>query len=434
MTAPDGAFWSAMDAETDGHEGAFYVWTREELEDVLGGEDAAFLAPLLGFDGEPFFEERYYVLHHPRALAEQAQVRRLSLVDLEAQIEPLERRLFERRLERPSLLIDDKILADWNGMAIAGLAVAGRLLDVPDLTAQAARAAEAVLATGRDSGGVLLHSWREGEGRVRAFLSDYAFLVRGLLALHEATGEERWIEHAEDLVEEQRERLADPLGGFFNSESGDDLLVRSKEVVDGAVPAANAVAVLNLQRLAEVTGKVEYLAEADRAIRSFAGIIEHQPEAARMMVVAALDQETQQGSLQDKPEARPLQQQAAEAVRVRLEQEAPDDDGWRAIRVILEINPELHLQANPAGADYLVPTAVTADGLELRDLEYPAGVELLAGFSGESIQVYSGAVSIGAQAQGHGTLHVTWQACRENGCLPPVRVDIQTGPADPSNG
>jgi hypothetical protein len=153
-----------------------------------------------------------------------------------------------------------------------------------------------------------------------------------------------------------------------------------------------------------------------------------------MMVVAALGQEEIAVSEQDVPALRPLRQQAAEAVRVRLEQEAADDDGWRAIRVILEIDPEFHLQANPAGADYLVPTAVTADGLELRDLEYPVGEELRAEFSGELIQVYSGSVSIGAQARGQGTLQVTWQACSETGCLPPVRVDIQTGTVDTTDG
>jgi len=435
MSAPDGAFWSAMDAETDGNEGAFYVWTRDELDQVLGEEDAGFLAPLLGFDGSPFFEGRYYVMHRPRPLLAQAEARRMSLAELTKQVEPLERRLFEHRSARPRLSIDDKILADWNGMAIAGLAVAGRLLPSAELTALAVRAAEAVLTAGRDVSGVLLHSWRDGVGRVRAFLSDYAFLIRGLLELHASTGDESWVDRAVALDREQRQRLADPLGGFFSSEPGDDLLVRSKEVIDGAVPAANAVAVLNLQRLGEITGEADYFAEADRAVRSFATIIEQQPEAARMMVVASLALLGEDdGPAADEAETAgpPMQQRAAEAVKISLEQEPPNADGWRSIRIQLEIEEGLHLQANPAGAEYLVPTTVAATELKLRDLEYPAGEAFAAEFSDEQILVYSGTVSIRGQAQGHGTLQVTYQACGSRGCLPPVKIDLQTGGSAPA--
>ncbi len=437
MSAPDGSFWSAMDAETDGQEGAFYVWTAEELNQVLGEEDARFLAPLLGFDGAPFFEGRHYVLHRPRSLVSQAEVRRMSLEELTAQVEPLERRLFERRAERPRLSIDDKILADWNGMAIAGLAVAGRLLPSDAMTARAVRAADAVLAAGRDDTGVLLHSWREGEGRVRAFLSDYAFLIRGLLELYAATGDQSWVDRAVGLDLEQRERLADPLGGFFNSEPGDDLLVRSKEILDGAVPAANAVAVLNMHRLGEITGEAEYFDRADLAVRSFAAIIENQPEAACTMVIAALalmGEDYGSGAEEAESASRSLQQRATEAVEVSLLQDSPGADGWRSIKIQLEIEEGMHLQANPASAEYLVPTRVVATGLELRQLEYPPGEAFAAEFSDEQILVYSGTVSIRAQAHGHGTLEVTYQVCGPRGCLPPARTNLRTGGQEFASG
>ncbi|MES1211827.1 MAG: thioredoxin domain-containing protein, partial [Acidobacteriota bacterium] len=193
MTSPEGAFYSAIDAETHGHEGAFYVWTREEIYEALGREDFAFLAPVLGFDGPAFFEEEHYVLHLPERLEAAAAKRRMSEEDLVAEVKGMEAKLFEARARRERPLTDDKILTDWNGMAITGLAVAGALLGEREYVERAARAAGFILETMRPAGGPLLHAWRQGKGKIAAYLGDYAFLVRGLLALHRATGDDRWL-------------------------------------------------------------------------------------------------------------------------------------------------------------------------------------------------------------------------------------------------
>src|SRR5215217_4108905 len=228
MTSPEGAFWSAIDAETHGHEGAFYVWTPEELREALGEEDAAFLAPLLGFGGPPFFEGSHYVLHLPEKLEEVARRRRMPLEDLMRDFDAGRAKLFAARARRERPLTDDKILADWNGMLINGLAVAGKLLGEPAFVARAAQAAAFILGTMRASweegNGPLLHAWRNGQGRIAAYLGDYVFLVRGLLALHDATGEERWLRAAAGLTSEQVERLRDPNGGFFVGGSSPDVL------------------------------------------------------------------------------------------------------------------------------------------------------------------------------------------------------------------
>jgi uncharacterized protein YyaL (SSP411 family) len=426
MTSPDGPFWSAMDAETDGQEGAFYVWTREELADALGEEDAAFLAPVLGFDGPPFFEGRYYVLHQPRRLETQAEVRQLAPEKLLEEIEPLKRKLFERRSERPSLLVDDKILTDWNGMAIAGLATAGLLLDEPGLADRAAQAAGGLLESVRDSEGVLLHSSRDGAGAVRAFLADYAYLIKGLLALHSAQRDDRWLEAAVALAEEQERRLGDPLGGFFTAAQSADVLVRSKEVTDGAVPAANAIAALNLMELTERTGEGRWRRDADRALRSFAVQVDQQPDAARMMSVAV------RRFHGDEPEAEaeasapnpPLHERAVEAVEhtwVRAEQ---DDEGWSSIVVSLSVKDGMHLQANPASAEYLVPTQLLVHEAELADVVYPPGEPIASEFVEEPLEVYTGAVEIRARMRGTGDLYLVYQPCSESGCLAPVRVPL----------
>ena len=435
----EGFFWSALDAETDGEEGAYYVWTRQELVETLGEEDFAYAAPLLGFDGPPFFEGDRYVLHLPRPLADQASLRRSTLEDLHEQLDPLRRRLFSRRQTRQALATDDKVLADWNGMAIAGLATAARLLPEPAMLELAIGAAEAVLGRLRSPEGTLQHTWCAGEAKVDAFLSDYAFLVRGLLALHEASEDARWLEAARQVTEEQCRRLGDPLGGFFTSAARPDLLVRSKEVVDGAVPAANSVAVLNLLVLHERSGEGRWREHAAAALRAFATQLEQAPDGARMMSVAVLRYHADSGEVAELPakvagevpgeapgEVRetPMQTLAARAVRPHLELHRADEQGWRRFELSLEIEAELHLQANPASAEYLVPTEVTVTDAELGEVDYPAASRLDSGFAEEPIAVYEGSIVIVGKVSGEGTMHLSYQACSETGCLPVVRVDL----------
>ncbi|HET9767450.1 MAG TPA: thioredoxin domain-containing protein, partial [Thermoanaerobaculia bacterium] len=279
-------FWSAIDAETGGQEGAFYVWTAAELEVVLGAEDAAFLAPLYGFDRPPFFEHLHYVLHLPRPLQEQAERRRIGYEELLRSIAPLRERLLAARASRPRPATDDKVLADWCGLAVAGLAVAGRLLGEPEWVERAGRAGWFVLdwMQGDDT---LRHSWRDDVDGPEAFLADYAYLGHGLLALYDATNEGSWLGLATDLAREQRERLAHPDGGWYGAAESKDLISRSRDLFDGASPSPNGVAVLNLLRLAELTGIREYRDEAERALRGFAPLVDAQPAAARTIAIAA---------------------------------------------------------------------------------------------------------------------------------------------------
>ncbi len=414
MTAPEGGLWSAIDAETGGEEGAFYVWTRAELDAALGAEDAAFAAPLLGFDGPPFFEGSRYVLHLPQRWEEAAARRRLDPETLLHEAGALRARLLAARGERRRPATDDKVLADWNGIAIAGLAVAGRLLGEPRLVAQAARAADLVLGAMRPEGGPLLHVWRRGRARIPAYLGDYAFLVRGLLALHEATGEARWLEQAAALTAEQQERLGDPAGGFFVAGASPDLLLRSKDPFDGATPSPNAVAILNLIELAERRPPAErerWRAPAERALRAFAALTEQHPEAVRMLALsarrfhggapaataAAHEREAGAGGI------AMLEQEAGRRLVAHLEVAPPDPGdaaGWRPFRLRLDIAAGWHLQANPASEGYLVATGLAAapgSGVELRQLAYPPGTPLKTAFAEHALSVYQGQVEIAGE-------------------------------------
>src|SRR5262249_46658840 len=163
------------------------------------------------------------------------------------EVKALTARLFAARPRRPRPATDDKVLTDWNGTAITGLAVAGRLLAEPLYVERAARAADVLLSRLRPAGGPLLHAYRAGQAKVPGLLAGYVFLVRGLLALHEATREDRWLAAAAELSDEQISRLGDPeAGGFFAAAESPDVLFRSKDIFDGAMPAGNAVAAWNL--------------------------------------------------------------------------------------------------------------------------------------------------------------------------------------------
>ncbi len=429
MSAPEGGFWSAIDAETDGREGAYYVWTGEELEATLGSEDATYLAPLMGYDRAPFFESSHYVLHLPDPLAEQAQRRQLDVEELLRQIEPLRARLLAARDQRERPPTDDKVLSDWNGMAISGLATAGRILGDSSMIARATRGAEFIWTHSRPTGGPLLHSWRAGQAKNPAYLSDYAFFVRGLLALHEATGEARWLQRATTLCDEQMERLGDPRGGFFVAGEQPDVLFRSREVFDGALPSANAVAALNFLDLGGRTGESRWIEATEKLLRAFAAIIEQQPEGARMLTLATrqyhrsagISGHTSEPSEATLP-AGGLAEEARSVVSSDFTVEDAGSDGWHAFRVRIEIAEGWHLHASPPGDDALVATELSARDGELREVHYPPGEEQ------GGIMVYSGRIELRGEIRGQGDaaprLVLRYQPCDATRCLAPVTVTL----------
>ena len=449
MTLPDlegqpgtgGGLWSAIDAETGGREGAFYVWTRDELDLALGSEGATFLAPILGFHAEPFFEESRYVLHLPRALDIQAKERRLTREQLLAEIAPLRAKLLGVRARRRRPATDDKILADWNGTAIAGLAVAGKALTEPGLVAQARRAADFVLANLKSDGGTLLHSWRRGSGRIEAGLTDYAYFVRGLLRLYEALDEragKRYLDEAVRLTDEQERRLGSPRGGFFNTADSPDLLVRGKEIFDGAMPGANAVAALNLLDLAAATGESRFLALAERTMRSFGPLVLRHPEGAKTMSLAFARFARENGSLRSGDVVADvtlfsvkggvglpddLGSVAQRVVGVTLRSDQPDTAGRRPFALTLLIADGWHLDAS------LRVEGVNLD-LDPASMVYPQPE--VTGEPGSPLyqQAFRGKVIIAGRARsapGNGAepaLRVSYQACDDRRCLPPVEKTI----------
>ncbi len=412
LSLENGGFKSALDAQTDGEEGAYYLWTAEELEAALGETESAWLAPILGFDGEPGFEGGRHALYLVGPLASHAVRLDVGVAELELRFEEALGRLRRTRQGRPRPSVDDKLLTDWNGMAIRALARAGTRLGEPRYLEAAARAARFVLRHLRDADGTLLHVWRAGRARLPAFLDDYAYLVRGLLALAEATGDRNWLAHAERLADEAEARLGDPHGGYFQTADAPDLLVRPKVAGGGAVPPGNAVMALGLLELAARTGSPTYRRRAERTLAAFAPQLERLPGSAPVLALAALRHGGPSSSSSP----------ADDVVVATAAAAGGPAAGWRPLVVRLEIAAGWHVNANPASEEWLIPTAVAG---EVRRLRYPPGEPLRFAFTDGEIAVYSGRTEIRGEASpSAAAVSVTYQACDDRRCLPPVTREL----------
>jgi uncharacterized protein YyaL (SSP411 family) len=431
LRAPEGAFLSAIDAETDGDEGAYYVWPRDELGALLSGPDDAFLAAVYGYDGRPNFEGGRYVLYLPKPFEEQARILGIPLGELLEKVDLLGQTLLGARRQRPHPLVDDKILTDWNGLMIAAMARCAKLLGHEAYRAAAVAAAEFILERLKEEGtGRLLHVHRAGASKVLAFLDDYAFLVAGLLRLHETTQEARWLDEARRLMDEQEERLGDgPRGGFLSAGADGDLPLRAKTGSDGAIASGNGISALNLLDLGRLTGDNEYTRKAGRLLEGFGEAVASFPLGHLTLVRAVARISPLVG---EAPGGHP-----SRAVEKPVTVTGSVDYGpgpWRAFRITLEIKAGWHVNAHPAGFPTLVATEAQESVGRLRGLRYPPG-ELLGHLpSGERIRVYRDRAVIEGEIEvapgGAPVVAVTFQPCDDARCLSPATVDVplETGP------
>jgi uncharacterized protein YyaL (SSP411 family) len=430
MTVPDGAFKSAIDAETDAIEGAYYIWTRAEVEQALSPEEYALVAPIFEFDAEPNFEESHYTLHLQAPLNEHARRLGISRADLLRRLEPPLEKLRKTRGQREFPRVDDKVLTDWNGMMISALARGGELLEEPRYVEAAAKAADFVLGLKNDNG-TQLHVWRDGTAKIPAFLDDYAFLVRGLLALEEVTGQKKWLREAVRLADQLESRLAAPEGGYFMSVARPDLLIRSRSASEGAIPSGNGVSALNLLELAERTGEERFQTRVVAVLSGFGEDLAQRPRTVLTVAQAAfqyLDRPTSvriaKGSSETPTPASSIDSLAEELVEAEVRISGPADSaGWQPFEVQLEIRDGWHVNANPASSEYLIPTRVDGD---VRGVSYPPGERFKFQFADEALDVYSGVTKIrGEVGSEENGLELVYQACDDRRCLPPATKSLR---------
>ncbi|NIR47021.1 thioredoxin domain-containing protein [candidate division KSB1 bacterium] len=286
MTSPEGGFYSAEDADSEGEEGLFYLWTPEEIKDVLGDKEGEFIIDLFNVEvGGNFVEQATgqktgrSILHLDKSLAKHAENLDVTEEQLRERWERARKKLFEVREKRVHPLKDDKILTDWNGLMIAAFAKGAAVLDDPKYAAAARKAADFVWDKLRDHHGRLLKRYRQGEAALPAHVEDYAFMVWGLLELYDATFEIDYLKKAIALNELMLDYFWDKKNGglFFTADSLEDVLVRTKEIYDGAIPSGNSVAALNLVRLGRITANPELEEKASAIGQAFSEQVKRAP-------------------------------------------------------------------------------------------------------------------------------------------------------------
>ena len=296
MTSPEGGFYSAEDADSEGEEGKFYLWTETEIIDVLGKKEAGLVINIYNTDPAGNFLDEVTgtkpgtnILHLNKNPDQAAMALGISRAELDERLEKSRQILFDVREKRVHPSKDDKIITDWNGLMIAALAKAGRVFDNNDYTEAAAKAAEFInKSLTRD--GRLLHRYRNGDAAILANIDDYAFFIWGLLELYETTFDTQYLREAIDLNDQMIKYFWDEnnFGFYFTPSDGEKLLVKQKEIYDGAVPSGNSVAMMNLQKLSRITADTKYETLSGELATAFSATLNSSP-ISHTMFMSGLD-------------------------------------------------------------------------------------------------------------------------------------------------
>jgi uncharacterized protein YyaL (SSP411 family) len=445
MTSPNGAFYTAFDAEVDAQEGLSYLWTAEEVEKLLGPDDAKLFAKVYGLDRGPNFADPHHgsgvpdknILFLPQSMADVAKELNLTVEQLEQRLVPLRQKLYNARLLRKQPLLDTKILTSWNALMIRALAHGGQVLRDRRYVDAAVRAAEFLLKNHRAADGTLFRTSRDGAAKINGALDDYAFLAQALLALSEATGDQKWKQHAAGLTVTLLQRFVDDqLGGFFFTEKdAPDLIVRQKSAQDSPLPSGNAVAAMVLLGLDQEKGALTTLA-------AFAQQMVEHGESMSAMVQAALiylsraEPFNVSPALGTVPTTRPPTPEQIAAGIVSI------GGQWQSLvelHLVLKVLDNFHINANDtSGADApLIATTLNINEFDAT-VEYPPGELRTFAFSETPIRIYEGEVTLrvrfSSQPKPESTLrlNLTYQPCDDSSCLPAItkQIDIEV-PAIP---
>jgi uncharacterized protein YyaL (SSP411 family) len=458
LTSPQGGFYSALDAETEGEEGKYYVWTAAEIDKLLPAADAELVKRVYGVSEGPNFEEKFNVLLLPRSLEQTAGDLGMSERDLLARLQPLKQKLFAARSQRPRPLLDTKILTGWNGLMIMGCADAAMAFEDPAYAALGERAADFILKNLRSADGRLLRTCTlmpdgRPDSKLNAYLEDYAAMVCALAALHDATGKQRWLDEARRLADAMLEHYADKEAGgfFFTSHDHEKLFARAKDQYDGATPSGNSLAALGLTKLAAKTGEAKYRLAAEGTFKSTGELLKTGPGSATTMLRAlALWLEPQDKGVKERSLDGPFKSKEDSArtmepvkASAAFKSQKVEGDGRSALtlEVTLDIEKGWHVYANPAGEGSLIPTTVTVSAANKPEdvkVVFPAGKAKKDDVLGETIYLYEGRVVIPVSLRrpavdgkpDNSALEVTvrFQACSDSQCLAPKTVKLKVEP------
>jgi uncharacterized protein YyaL (SSP411 family) len=433
MTSPDGGFYSATDADSEGEEGKFFVWSPDEVEEALGKEDGGLFCRIYDVTRHGNFEGHSIPNLLKKSLDQWAEETGTGPEALDACLQPHRRKLWERRESRVHPLLDDKILAGWNGLMIRAFAEGFRVFQDERYRGAAERAADFVLTHLRQ-GDRLVRSYREGKAHLNAYLEDYAYLAVALLDLHRVTGAKRWLDEGLGLVAQMDAFFWDEASGayFFTSNDHEPLIARVKSLQDGATPSGGSMAALALIRAARLTGEDRFRARAGRLLARAAPMMDEMAAGFPNMLVAADEY------LREWPEGVRIPGADAVHLEAYLSHGTVPAGGRFWVGIRLEIADGYHLNSRHPTEDYLIPTQLALEpepGFQIARESNPAPAAYGAdAFQARPLSVYRGTVLVGAEvavapdaAPGPRTLGFTLglQPCDDHQCYPPMEARIR---------
>ena len=444
MTAPHGGFYAAQDAEVAGREGVSYLWTRTEIESILG-EDAAReffevydLTPVTLQDGKaPVAGNEEGVLRVRIPMTETLQ--RTGGKDISqalAAVAPARARLLEARNKRTQPARDEKIVVGWNGMAISALVQGGVAFQDDHLIGIARQAAERLWQQAFDPGtGELKHELFDGRAQIHGYLDDYALLGIACLSLADATKKTVWRDRAAQLARSMLRKFTQG-DALVNSVAGDDLLIPPLDDGDHTAPSGSSAAIELLERLHLATGDQEYADAALRIVGRLSGRFQENP-TSWPSAIAALNRYplAAHSTAKGKSDSAPIRASLAPlttAAHVHAFGDVRAVGNYDEIRITVVIDEGYHVNANPATFDYLIPTSLTVDGAPDLLVEYPPAKLIKPLFAPDGLKVYEGSIVLkGVAPKGtlvkHGPVATTIkvQACNDETCLPPATLALK---------
>ena len=450
MTSPDGGFYSTLDADSEGEEGKFYVWSKTEIEQILGS-DAELFCEIFNADSHGNFHEEasghatgLNILHLTQPLSAHAKRLKMDEDGLRKKTDAWKAKLLAVRIKRVWPSLDDKILTSWNGLMISSLARGAVALNEPRYKEAAIKAAEFMLKNLRTADGRWLATHRKGQSKLPAYLDDHAFMAVAFLDLFEATRDERWKKEAVEMVASMDKHFTDPGHGgyFFTADDHEKLLARTKDPIDKAIPSGNGWAAQALVRLGRLTGEKSYTDKAAKLFEEFQGLMERAPQATESMLLGLAWHLEKKDTKEDQPAfVEPAAAAGAATAKkgaVGLELLAGQSVFRRGtevpVAVRFTVSGKYHIQAPVAlsGDDKGEGARFTLVGKELGTLgsfKYPEPKILKEPELGEDLRIYEGSVVAGgllkvadSAALGKQTLSVKvhFQACDDKHCEMPA--------------
>ncbi|MBK1646457.1 hypothetical protein CKO25_17750 [Thiocapsa imhoffii] len=439
LTSPAGGFYSATDADSEGEEGLFFLWTPDELRSVLSPVDAELVIALYGVTEAGNFEGRN-ILHLPIAPESFAAAHGLSPIELWQRLDAINERLYRHREGRPHPHRDEKILTAWNGMMIIALAEATETLHEPRYLSAAERAAELLWTEQRPAPGRINRVYLNGRTAQPGLLEDYAFLGQAMIALYDVTGEQRWLTRAREMADALWERFTDEnTGALFMGEATAEipLIARPQDITDGVMPSATSATLQLLATLTRRTDELEYERRANSLLASTSSRVAQVPSTFPSLLTAL--------NLMRHGDTGQVQYAARGAVRAvtrisarNSDQSSPGDDAGANLVIDLTLRSGWHINAHRPLQDALIGTTLRMPGdrmdWRMAAPTYPPPELLRLGFQREPLAVYQGRVRIDATLQPTSKhraagawlpFELRLQACSDAICLAPETLVLQ---------